>query len=487
MRQQATSGVIWSAFERFGQQGCAFIVQLVLARLLAPEQFGLIAMVVVFIVISRVVVNAGFSQAIVQQKTVSAVDLSTVFYTNMVIALLMALLLCGVAPMIAIFYEQPLLVPILRWLSLSLIFGALGGVHQALIQRAMDFKKLCYVGLPTTFLAGSVSIYLAWNGAGVWALVVYQILGAVLSSAFLFVVSGWRPQLLFCFGSLARIFPFGWRLAVSGVLDQVFQNIYVLVIGKCYLPIEVGYYQRAKGFQQLPMTNMQAILGRIAFPLFSTLQDEPERMRRGLSKAVQLGALIAFPLMAVMYVVAEPMIVLLIGDKWLPSAEYLKLLCIVGALYPLHALNLSALMGLGRSDLFLRLEIIKKVMVLVNILLTYRIGITAMIYGMIITSFLALFLNTYFSGRFIGYTFGQQIRDVLPIALLALVIWAVAGFVLSLFPIFDLIGLVSSLMAAIFVFTFGLRAVALGVHGELRTVLSRVPCGSWLGRLIFSR
>jgi teichuronic acid exporter len=485
LRNKATSGVVWSAFERFGQVGCAFVLQIFLARLLAPEQFGLIAMVTVFITISNVLVDAGFSQALIQRKEVADLDVTTVFYFNLLIAVLLAALLCWVAPFIAQFYESEELTLIVRILSINLLFAGLGAVHKAKLTREMRFKKLFFVSFPATLVGGLVGVALALQGYGVWALVGQSLLMRGMIAGLLWIFTGWRPSWAFDFKCIKEMFPYGSRLAVSGVLNVGFSNLYVLVIGKVFTPVEVGLFQRARLFQQLPVGNIQTIIGRVAFPLFSSVQDDPVRMKRGLSQAIQLVSLLVLPCMALLAAIAEPMVFVLIGEKWQACVPYLKLLCIVGALYPLHAMNLNLLAAIGRSDLFLRLEIIKKVFIVLNILITYRFGVQAMIVGMIATSSISLLLNTYYTKKFVDYGITQQLLDLFKWIVISAVIWSAATICVGVFSETRWIALLAgSSCAAVIVFV-GVRWFASEVQDEMIRVLQRFPFGLRMAKLLF--
>lgn len=431
LHNKATTAFAWSAFERFGQLGCAFIVQIVLARLLAPELFGLIAMVAVFITISNALIDAGFSKALIQRKQLTDLDVTSVFYFNLSAAILMASFLYAIAPAIAQFYASEELISIVRLLSVSLIFSGLGAVHQAKLSREMQFKKLFYASFPATLCSGILGVLMALLGYGVWALVAQTLLLKSMVTVLLWKYSGWGPSLAFDFRSIREMFPYASRLAASGVLDAVFSNAYVLVIGKVFNPIEVGLFQRARSFQQLPAENIQMIVSRVTFPLFASVQDDPVRMRRGMRKTIFLVSLLLLPGMALLAAIAEPMILLLIGEKWLASVPYLQLLCIIGALYPLHAMNVNLLAAIGRSDLFLRLEVIKKSLMVVNIFITYRFGVQVMICGMIVTSCMSLMINTFFTKRFLDYGLCEQIKDLRPIIILTLSVFA-GAYCLSL-------------------------------------------------------
>lgn len=485
LRHRATSGLLWSALERFGQQGIAFLIQLLLARILVPEEFGLIAMVVVFVSISKVLVVGGFARAIIQKKELTDADLSTVFYFNLVSACCLAGGLYAVAPSIASFYGYLELVGVLRWLAVGLIFDGLSSVQRALLSRNLQFQKLCWVSLPAIVLSGGCAIALACWGYGVWALVAQSLVGKIVEFALFWLRSGWRPSRVFEWQSFLEMFPYGSRLALSGLLNQGFGNIYVLVIGKFFAPLEVGLFQRARSFQQFPVQNMQAIFSRVAFPLFAKIQDDLPRLKAGMSKANQLAALIAFPGMALLAVTASPMVEVLIGAKWLPCVVYLKLLCFVGALYPIQAVNVNLLASIGRSELFLRLEIIKKLLIIVNLMVTVRYGVLAMVYGMMVTSALSLALNTYYTHKLIDYGLWQQICDLWRIMLVSAFVFICVAFAESLVVENQLGHLCSSLAIGALVYLMCLRFMRDELRQECATLLLRIPCGPKLSKAFF--
>jgi teichuronic acid exporter len=484
LRQKATSGVFWSAVERFGQQAVAFIIQLILARLLAPEEFGLIAMVAVFIAISGVLIDAGFSRALIQRKEVTDSDLSTVFYFNLAVSVLMAAALYAVAPTIADFYSQNELMSVLRVLSLGLVISAFGAVHRTILERNLQFKKIFWVSFPSTILSGGIGLALAFNGYGVWALVAQMLAVRMIGVTFLWFQSGWRPALVFDSSSLREMLPYGSRLAFSSFLDQGFQNLYVLVIGRAFSAVEVGFFQRARAFQKLPVQNLNGILGRVAFPLFASVQDDPDRLRRAMCKAIQMGCLFLFPTMALLAVSAEPAVLLLIGEKWLPCVPYLQWLCAAGALYPLHSMNLNFLTATGRSDLFLRLEIIKKVLTVGNIALTFRFGIQVMIYGMIVTSFLSLLINTFYTKKLLNYGLCQQIKDLRSVLFLTVAVF-LGTFTLSQLLVLPPFILLSALcLSSGLIFVSALRFFDASLKREISMLLERLPLGCFFIRVL---
>lgn len=474
LRHRATSGLLWSALERFGQQGCSFVVQLVLARLLAPEEFGLIAMVAVFVSIGTMLADAGFSRALIQCKEVSDTDLSTVFYFNLAGAVVFAFVLGVSAPSIAAFYQVEQLALILKVLGAALVLDSIGAVHRTLLTRDLLFKSLFLASLPATLVSGGIGIVMAATGYGVWALVFQSLSMKLFNSLFLWRQSGWLPSMVFSFASLRALFPYGSRLAVSGVIDSIFNNLYVLVIGKLFPPSQVGYFQRARAFQMLPVHNIQMVLGRVCFPLFSAMQGEPERMKRGVSIAIQLSCLLVFAGMALLAAISEDLILLLIGEPWLPCVPYLKWLCVAGAIYPLHAMNLNVLAALGRADLVLRLDIIKKLFLVANIILTVRYGIIYMVYGMVVVSFLGLWVNTHYTSKLIAYDVGQQVADVVPQILISGAVF-VAAILGRAGMGGSLLGLFLSMLAGAMVMGLGLRFIRETLKYEFLQVLNHWP------------
>jgi len=399
---------------RIGQQGIQFIISIILARLLLPKEFGLIAMLWVFIAIAQSLVNSGFGQALIQKQDAKYIDECSIFYFNILVGFLAAGLLCLSAPWIADFYKQPLLIVLTCVMSLNMIISSFGMVHGILLTKRMDFKTQLKVSVISTVVSGTIGVVMALKGFGVWSLVAQSLANSLFQTTFLWVFTTWRPSLVFSFNSLRGMFRFGSRLLASGLLDTVFQNIYIVVIGKIFSPADLGFYSRAKKFEELPVLNMSNVIGRVTFPVFSSIQDDKPHLKRGVRKALTTMVMINFPMMIGLAIVARPLVLLLLTEKWAPSIPYLQLLCVVGMLYPLHVINLNVLMAQGRSDLFFRLEILKKILVVIAIAITYRWGIIAMIYGQIATSCIAYILNSYYTGKMLDYPISEQIRDLLP-------------------------------------------------------------------------
>lgn len=414
LKSKAAHGVLWSFFERFGQQGVQFGISIILARLLLPEEFGLIGMLVIFTVIAQTFLDSGFGAALIQKKDASYIDECSIFYFNIVIGFIAAGLMCLISPWIATFYNEQQLAPLTRFLSLTLIINSICLIHTTLLTKNVDFKTQLKVGMVATIISGAIGISLALQGFGVWSLAIQLVTASLFRAILLWILVKWRPTLAFSYQSLKSMFTFGSKMLLSGLLDQIFMNIYLVVIGKIFTVGDLGYYVRAKTWQQLTTQNITNVITRVAFPVFSAIQNDDKRLKRGMKKAISFLAFVNFPLMIGILVTAKPAVLLLLTDKWAPSIPYLQLLCIVGLTYPIHAINLNLLMAKGRSDLFFRLEIIKKSLIIASIFITYRWGIPAMIWGQIVVSVIGLYINTYFTARMIDYPILEQIRDMSP-------------------------------------------------------------------------
>jgi O-antigen/teichoic acid export membrane protein len=448
LRQKATTGVLWSAFERFGQQGVGFLVQLVLARILAPEQFGLIAMVAVFVALCQGIADAGFHEAIIQKKELDDSLVSTVFFTNLSLSIFLAGALWMGAPLVSDFYDQPSLTALLRVLCLGLIIDGFARIQLTLLQREMLFRKLATATLIASLVSGVVSVILALSGFGVWALVWQILIQRSFVAILLWVQSSWRPQWLYSFASLKEVLPFASRMFASNILNTVFQQIYVLVIGRVGSPVDLGYYQRADSFKRLASQTSHTLMSRITFPLFAQVQDDPARLRRGFIKASQLLGFLFFPFMAVLAAVAEPLIVTLIGAKWLPAVPYLQLLCIIGALHPVHAINLSLIKALGQGRLFLRLELVKKSVIVMVLLVTFRHGVYVIVVGQLLSSLLALCINGFYTHRLIEISYWQQLKMYVGSVVLSIFVACAVSELLLLYVASAPIRLISALVLA---------------------------------------
>jgi len=435
LKQKTISGLLWSFIDNFANLGLSFIVGIMLARLLIPAEFGLIGMITIFIAISQSFINSGFGSALIRKKNCTQDDYSTVFFFNLVVGIIFYLLLFFCAHAVSNFFNNPQLINIQKILGLVLIIESLTIIQRTILTKRVDFKLQARISVIASIGSGIIAILMAYNGFGVWSLVALQLSRQAINSFLLWLWNNWKPSLSFSVESFKELFGFGSKLLLSGLIDTTFRNIYYLVIGKFFSAQELGFYTRAQSFSNLPSENLNGIIGRVSYPILADIQDDIPRLRLNYQKLIRSTMFITFTLMLGMVAVAEPMVLTLIGAKWLPSVIYLQMLCLVAMFYPLHSLNLNMLQVLGRSDLFLKLEIIKKLLALPTIIIGIFWGIKIMIAGMLLNTVIAYYLNSYWSGRFIRYSFGRQIKDILPSFFLALFMAGIVFLIGVLVPL----------------------------------------------------
>ena len=425
LKKQAVSGMIWTYSQQFGSQFLTFLVSLVLARLLLPEEFGLIGMLAIFIGIGTALFDGGLTSSLIRSQDLDEEDYSTVFYFNLVCSIILYLLLFVAAPFIAQFYEQPVLIDVTRVYGLTFIIAAFGTVQNTILTRELQFKKQALITFPAMVLSGIVGIVMAYMGFGVWSLVISALVNAFLVSLFLWLSAAWYPKLLFNKIKFHEHFHYGYKLTLSGVLDIIFTNIYQIIIGKFYSVAQVGYYTRANSLMMLPVGNISGALNRVIFPVFSKVQDDVPRLRSVYKQVMQLVLFIVTPLMMVFAILAKPLTIFLFTEKWLPMVPIFQIICLSGVLYPIHLYNLIVLQVKGRSDLFLKLEVIKKVMVTVVLVITLYFGFYALLWGQLFCSILALFINTHYAGKMLNYSMFSQLKDITPIFVFSIVMGCV--------------------------------------------------------------
>ena len=412
LKQATTKGLFWSSVERFSNQGVQFVFSIILARLLSPSDYGIIAMVTIFFAVAQSFVDSGFSNALVRKTDRVEEDLSTCFYFNIGVGIIAYIVLFLIAPLVANFYSQPILSPIIRITGLGVILNSLCVVQQALFTIKIDFKSQAKITLSATVISGIVGIILAYQGYGIWALVWQGVASSIVRMGLLWLMSKWRPRTGFSKSSFNYLFGYGSKLLVSGLLDTIYNNIYPIVIGKFYNPAQLGNYSRALGWAQLPSANITSILQRVTFPVLSAIQDDTLRLQNSYRRLLKLSAFIVFPLMMGLAAVASPLIRVILTAKWDGCVLYLQILCFALMLYPIHAINLNLLQVKGRSDIFLRLEIIKKIIGVIILIITIPLGITAMCLGMVFSSIICLIINTYYTSRFIDVGLLTQLKEL---------------------------------------------------------------------------
>lgn len=421
LRKNALSGMYWTFIQQMSNQGISFIVSIILARLLLPEEFGVIAMLSVFIAIGNSLTDSGLSQSLIRTENTTNEDYSTIFFFNLFVSLIIYLIFFFAAPLIAEFYNQPILINVTRIYCLTFIINAFSIIQNTRLAKEMDFKKQTIISVPSLIIGSVVGIISAINGFGVWSLVWSALAKSIAFTIQLWWRSPWVPSLIFDVNKFKYHFNFGYKLTLSGVIDSIFKDIYTVVIGKFFDPIQVGFYNRANTLKQYPVSNFGAILNKVTFPLFSKIKNNDEQLKNVYKKILQMSVFIISPTLFIMAALAEPLFRFLFTEKWLPAVPYFQILCFNGILYPIHAYNLNILTVKGRSDLFLRLEIIKKIIVLTGVFISFRWGIYGLLYGSVFLSIFMLLINTYYTGKFLNYHLYKQLLDIIPAILIGLI------------------------------------------------------------------
>ncbi len=419
------SSLFWKLMERGGNQGIQFIVQIFLARLLAPEQFGIIAIVMVFIDLAQVFVQSGFNTALIQKKDADEVDFSSVFYLSLFVAALLYILIYFTAPFIAEFYRDPILTSVLRVIGFTLFFGAFYSIQNAYIARNMVFKKLFYSSIGSILISGMAGIIAAYMGLGIWALVIQQLLNQASSIIIMWLTVKWRPKLIFSFKRVKVLFSFGWKLLASFLLNTLYSDLRTLIIGRIYNPSTLGYYNRGQLFPKVIVSNIDGSIQSVMLPTLSAYQDDKERVKKMMRRAIVTSSFIIFPMMIGMAAVAEPLVKIVLTDKWLPAVPFLQIYCISYSLQPIHTTNLQAINAMGRSDIFLKLEIIKKIYGLIVLAISINFGVYAIALGAVLTGVISSFVNAYPNKQLLNYSYKEQWLDIMPSLLISFIMGAV--------------------------------------------------------------
>lgn len=418
-------GLVWSAFERFGTQGISALFAIYLARLLSPGDYGLVAMPMVFMAIALCFIDSGFASALVRKPDLKENDIVTAFEFNIIVGLVCYLILFFCSPFIADFYNAPILSDLLKVSALSLLIGSCSTVQQALLTKEIDFKRQAKISLCASLLSGLIGVIMAKNGMGVWSLVFQGVCSQSVRTVLLWKTSKWRPKGHWSNESFHYLWNYGSKMLASSLLDTIYNNIYPIIIGKFFSKEDLGNFVTANHLGSLPSSNLTGVLQRVTFPVLSTIQNDDERLAKNYRKILRLSAFLIFPLMLGLSAASEPFVIGLLGDKWSGAVILLQLACFYLMFYPIHAINLDLLQVKGRSDLFLRLEIIKKVVGLVFMFFAIPHGIICMVASGIVSSVLALTINTYYTGVLIHVGFFKQMKDISPIFLIGMVMWVV--------------------------------------------------------------
>ncbi|WP_028896080.1 lipopolysaccharide biosynthesis protein [Prevotella sp. HUN102] len=453
LKQKTTQGLLWSSIDRFSSQGIQFIFSIFLARLLSPNDYGIVAMTIIFFAIAQTFVDSGFSGALVRKNERTEEDFSTCFYFNIIIGILCYCILYFTSPIIAKFYNQPILDPIIKVSGLTIIINSLCIVQQAQFTIKVDFKSQAKISIISTIASGISGIIIAYWGYGVWALIWQGLIYAIFRMALMWIMSGWYPITGFSKEAFHNLFGYGSKMLASGLIGTIYVNVYPIIIGKFYSPSQLGHFSRAQGWVGLPSSNITGILQRVSFPVLSIIQNDDELLANSYRKLLKLSAFIVFPLMMLLAASASPLIRVVITSKWDSCVPYMQILCFDMMWYPIHAINLNLLQVKGRSDLFLRLEVIKKIIGILVMIITVPLGVKAMCFGLVFTSFIALFINTYYTGKLIKIGYLKQMKDLTPILLISFITGFLSFAITFLFST-ELSKLFFSIITGIFIYLF---------------------------------
>lgn len=470
MKNKAVKGVGWSFIDNIASQGIAFLVGLVLARLLTPSEFGILGMITIFIAISNSIIDSGFSSALIRKTDIEPIDYSTVFVFNLVVSGVLYSILYFASPLISSFFKEPQLIAITRVLGVLLLVNALGIIQRTILSKNVDFKTQTKISLIASLGSAIIGIGMAVMGYGVWSLVGQQLSRQGFNTVLLWVFGSWDISFRFSSKSFNELFGFGSKLMVSGLIDTIYKNIYYIIIGRYYSAAQLGQYTRAEQFNMIFSSNLTSIVQRVSYPVLSSIQDDEARLREAYRRVIKTTMLLSFGAMLGLAAIAKPLISILIGEQWLESVKYLQIICFAGMLYPLHAINLNMLQVKGRSGLFLKLEVLKKCLTVLPISLGIWLGLEYMLWGSVFNSFLAYFLNSMYSAELINYSTSKQIKDILPTFIISLFVAGIMyGFTflgLNSLPLLS-IQLIVGLILAYFIY----ERTNISEYKELKEIL----------------
>jgi O-antigen/teichoic acid export membrane protein len=412
LKSKAAKGMAWSAIGTFSTQGISFVIGIILARILMPSDYGLIGMLAIFFAVSQLLVESGFSNALIQKIDRTETDYSTIFYFNLLVSFVIYLILFFIAPLISQFYDSPELTLLTRVLSLNIPIGSLAIVQQARMKIMLDFKTPALITILSVAISGTLGVILAYSGYGVWALVVQSLSSTIVKTLLLFVFNKWLPQFYFSISTLKHLFGFSSKLLVAGLVANIVQNLYSILIGKLFSPKDVGFYTRARQFPELLSGTITSILQGVTFPILTSLQNDRERMLLVYGRLMRITVFFVMPLLTLFALIAEPFIRLLLTEKWIAVVPLIQWLCFARMITPISALNMNILNAIGRSDLYLKVDLSKLPLVLGTMAITVPLGINVVVIGNFFTSVVSFFINAYYPGKMFGYGPFRQIKEM---------------------------------------------------------------------------
>jgi len=476
LRKSALSGMFWTFIQQISTQGISFIVSIILARLLLPEEFGLIAFLGVFIAIGNVFIDSGLNQSLIRTQNATQEDYSTIFYFNVLLSIIIYLVMYLSAPLIADFYNQPTLVEIVRIYGLVLIIGSFSLIQYTKLTKEMNFKKQMLISLPSLIISSTVSILMAYNDFGVWSLVWGALIKTSAFSIQLWLWSSWRPTFNISKERIKYHLNFGYKITLSALINTFFQEIYTILIGKFFTPAQVGFYNRANTLRQLPVKNISATLNKVTYPLFSKIQDDNVQLKNTNKKIMQMSVFLVAPLLLFMSALSEPLFRFLFTEKWLPAVPYFQILCLSGIVLPISSYNFNILKVKGRSDIFLKLEIVKKTLAVIVIFISFQWGIYGLLYGHLFLSIFGLLINAFYSGRLIDYSVWSQMKHIIP----AIVLAGISAIIVTLFDDYfayylklDILRLIIGSLIGVIMFWFLSYLFRLNSLTELKSIILR--------------
>ena len=419
------SGFLWRFAERCGAQIVTFIVSIVLARILAPEDYGVISLITVFTTILQVFVDSGLGTALIQKYNADDLDFSSVFYFNFIVCIVLYAGMFVASPHIASFYNNPSLTPIIRVISLTIIISGVKGIQQAYVSRNMLFKRFFFATIGGTIFSAFLGIWMAYKGYGVWALVAQQLSNTTIDTIILWMTVKWRPKFMFSWNRLKGLLSYGWKLLVSALLDTCYNNLRNLIIGKMYSSSDLAFYNEGDKFPKTAATNINTSIDSVLLPTMANVQNDREQVKAMTRRAIKTSIYIMAPIMIGLAVCSESVVLLLLTEKWLPCVLYLRIFCITYMFWPVHTANLNAIKAMGRSDWFLRLEVIKKIMGMAILLSTMWFGVDVMAYSLLLSGFLSQLINSWPNKKLLGYSYWEQLKDFLPSLLISVLMGAI--------------------------------------------------------------
>ncbi|MFD2552338.1 lipopolysaccharide biosynthesis protein [Bizionia sediminis] len=420
LKKQTFTGIIWTFADTFFVRGFSFVTMILLARWIGPTDFGLIGMIAVFIAVGKTLTDSGLTSSLIRTKKPSQADFSTVFFVNIAMSLIVFFVIFTAAPVIADFFGYPILIDIIRVYCVVFIITAFSAVQLAILNKDMKFKKITKINLPSTLIGSAVGLYLGFNGYGVWSIVWMFLTIESIKASLLWLASSWKPKAIFSKAKFKYHYNFGYKLLLSGLLDTVFKNIYNVLIGKFFSAQTLGYYERSKQFSEYPSATLTGVIGSVTYPMLSKIQDDSERLERVYRKLIRISFFVIAPLMLGAAAVAEPLFLLILGKEWLPAVLFFQILSLAMMLYPIHAYNLNILKVYGRSDLFLKLEIIKKSITTIAVIVAFQFDVLGLVWASVFTSFAALGVNMFYASKLIKYSIPEQMKDLVVTLFIAL-------------------------------------------------------------------